>query len=462
MTGKAHVASISRREFIRRALSLGVAGAIGTGLLSACGANSAGNNNPTAERQTGSQKAAPKSAGTTQIEFWHGFQAHEIAALQKMLNDRFTPKHPDVKVKAVGGVTEEKILTAISGGNPPDVALPPSSEDIGTWANNGVLLPLDDHIKSSNVSLEAYVPAGLDQCKFKGKYYALPFVNFNQALYWNKDLFKEAGLDPDMPPKSIAEMLSFSHKLTRNSGGRITQIGILPAMGLVEMAWRFGGNWYDAKAKKITADTSANRQALQFELDLTNRVGGVEEAKRFQASQPTGGGATDNPFYRNKIGMVRDGCWQVAFIEKYAPKLNYGVAPIPGPSNVPGSGTINELETNPIILPKGDKHVPQSWELVRFLSTDEATSREFATVIANIPQLKAAFKGFTHDPRLKVFVDLSNDAGAQHFPELPIEAQYIQAITTLESSVLTGQTKLSSGFAQLQASMEKAMNDAGA
>lgn len=377
-----------------------------------------------------------------------------------MLDERFAPAHPEIKVNATGGATAEKTLAAISGGNPPDLVLLPSPYAIGTWAHNSVIQPLDEMVESSGLDVSVFIPAGIEQCKLDDSYYALPFVNFNNAMYWNKDHFAAAGLDPDTPPKTAEELLDFAEKLTIKDGDRITQIGVLPTLRLQEMAWRFGGDWYDPVNDTITANDGANLQALQYELEIADRVGGVDAVQRFQGSLPTSGGAADNPFYQGSISIFIEGCWHVEFIRQYASDLNYGVAPVPAPPETDNGSSINELMTNPIAIPSGARHVPEAWELLQFLATDVETSREFSKIIANIPQLKEATADFTDDARLQVFVDLSQSEGARHLPVLPITEEYTEAITTLESSVLTGTSEPQPGLDQLQSDMSAALERA--
>lgn len=448
---------VGERSLSRRSLAKGMVGVAGAGLLSWHVAEAMASS---ASLTSAATRGGVRNEDVTEIEFWHGFAAHEIEDLQKMLDQRFAVAHPEIKVKAVGGATAEKILAAISGGNPPDVVLLPAASVIGTWGKNGVIQSLNDRIASAGVDLSAYVPAGIEQCKLDDTYYALPFVNFNNAIYWNKDLFKAAGLDPEVPPKTMDDILALAESLTKKDGDRISQIGVLPSLGLQEMAWRFGGGWYDAQSAAVTANADANLKALQFELDVATKAGGVDAIKRFQGSISTGGGAADNPFYQGKIAVMMDGCWQVAFIGQYAPQLNYGVAAMPAPAGVPDGATINTLGTNPIAIPNGAKHEKEAWELLQFLSTDVETSREFSKVVANIPQLNEATTNFTDDPRLKVFVDLSQSKGARHFPVLPISGEYIDGINTLESAVLTGGTDPKSGLNQLQSDMQKALEKA--
>ena len=214
----------------------------------------------------------------------------------------------------------------------------PSATVIGTWAEMVAIQALDDRIKESNLDLGVYVSAGIEQSKLDGTAYALPFMNFNNALYWNKAIFSDAGLDPDTPPQSLDDMLSMAESLTKKSGDRIEHIGVLPSLGLAEMAWRFGGDWYDADSGDVTANIDPNQQACNS--NLTWRMPQAA-SMRSSASREAANGrwCRRQPVLQGKIAIMMDGCWQVEFIAKYAPDLDYGVAPMPAPPDVPEGGT---------------------------------------------------------------------------------------------------------------------------
>ncbi|HHY97204.1 MAG TPA: ABC transporter substrate-binding protein [Firmicutes bacterium] len=362
-------------------------------------------------------------AGTVTLKFWHGFNAHEITKLQELVDKEFTPSHPNIKIDTLAPVSPEKILSSIAGGNPPDVAILWDSAPIASWAYNGALTPLDDFIKKSKTDMNAFVPAGIQLTKINNHQWAMPFVLYNQAFYWNKDLFKAAGLNPEKPPQTIGELTNYIEKLTVKKGQVIQQIGFIPQTDLVNMSYFFGGSLYDAAANKITADHPQNVKALEWEVGLIKKYG-VQAIQNF-ASGFGKGGAGDNPFYLGKLAMALDGVWQLAFIPKYAPKLNFGVASFPYLDGHPELKGTNVVGTNPIIIPKGAKHPKEAWEFVEWLSTSKAVAKEFSAFIANIPHLKGLGDTFTKDPQVRLFVDLSENPNARVVPPIPVIEMYV-------------------------------------
>ena len=67
-------------------------------------------------------------------------------------------------------------------------------------------------------------------CFYRGSLYAIPTTPATTALHWNKKLFREAGLDPDSPPRTIEELDAVAQRLTKREGGKIVQVGVLPAV----------------------------------------------------------------------------------------------------------------------------------------------------------------------------------------------------------------------------------------
>jgi multiple sugar transport system substrate-binding protein len=172
-------------------------------VLSACGApaTAAPAAQPT-EAPAAAATAAPASAEVVTITMWHGFNAHEVDFLKAIVDKYWTPTHPNIKVVTEGNKDNNMILTAMSGGDSPDLVMSGSSEAITLWASQGAILDLTPAIEPVKAQLESeQVAAGLQWVMFNGKYYGLPFVNYNWGLYYNKDLFTAAGLDPNTPPQ---------------------------------------------------------------------------------------------------------------------------------------------------------------------------------------------------------------------------------------------------------------------
>lgn len=362
------------------------------------------------------------SAAPVTLKFWHGFNAHEITKLQELIDREYLPAHPGVKIETLAPVSPEKILSSIAGGNPPDVAILWDSSPIASWAYNGALTPLDSFVESSNTDMSVFVQAGLELTNINGKQWALPFALYNQAFYWNKDLFEAAGLDPARAPETIDEMDLYVDKMTIRQGQMIEQIGFVPQTDMIQMAYFFGGSLYDPANNKITANHPQNVKALEWEVGLIEKYG-VQMIQNFVAGFGKGG-AGDNPFYLGKLGMALDGVWQLAFIPKYAPELNFGVASFPHPTGREDLRGTNLVGANPVIIPKGAKHAQEAWEFAQWLTTSEAVANEFCAFIANLPHLKGLGDSFTDDPNVRLFIDLAEHANATVIPPIPVVEMY--------------------------------------
>lgn len=95
-------------------------------------------------------------------------------------------------------------------------------------ADRGAIIPLDDYCTSYGISADLYIPVYWQLCRYRGHVFALPTTPGDVALHWNKRLFREAGLDPDRPPRTIEELDQYAERLTkRDCAGRITQVGFI-------------------------------------------------------------------------------------------------------------------------------------------------------------------------------------------------------------------------------------------
>ena len=99
------------------------------------------------------------------------------------------------------------------------------STDMFTLIDEDAIVPIDDFVKTDDDKawLKSFFPAFMLNSQTGGKTWGAPFQRSTVVLYWNKDLFKEAGLDPDKAPATWAEQLAFAQKLTKadGSGGAI-------------------------------------------------------------------------------------------------------------------------------------------------------------------------------------------------------------------------------------------------
>lgn len=380
-----------------------------------------------AEGEPTSETTEPASEEVITITMWNGFNAHEVELLSEMIDKYWAPSHPNIKVVSEGEKDPQTMLTAMSGGDPPDVLIPWGPTFVTLWASQGAIMDLTPAVEPVRTQLEAeLVPAGLQWVIYDGKYYGLPFVNFNSGFFYNKDLFAAAGLDPEKPPKTLDELAEYAAKLTKvDESGNIIQLGWMPlnAGGWIEFVLNSGGRFYDPETGAPTANDPRNVAAFQWDLDYQSQYG-LDKVVAFTTGFS---GAGDDPFQLGKVAMAIEGCWMPAFYSRNAPDLNYGVAPIP--YSDPQYANANDVGTNPIVVPVGAKHPKEAMEFAVFLSMNKDISREYAAVISNIPQVKSEVGTFTDDPATKFFAELSTSPNAVAWAPVPYSQEYSDELT---------------------------------
>jgi len=246
---------------------------------------------------------------------------------------QFNKENPSYNVTPVySGTYQEtivKVLTAHKAGKPPTSAILLST-DTFTLADEGAIAPIDDFVKTDadRAWLKSFFPAFLLNGQFDNKTWGVPFQRSTVVLYWNKQLFKEAGLDPNKPPQTWAETISMGQKLTKkDASGNVTQWGIqVPSSGFPY--WLFQG--FSTQNGAILANAAGNAvkyddpkvvEALQYWVDLSRKHGihppGVVEW-----------GTTPRDFLERKAAMIWTTTGNLTNIRSNA-KFDFGVAMLP-------------------------------------------------------------------------------------------------------------------------------------
>jgi ABC-type glycerol-3-phosphate transport system substrate-binding protein len=182
--------------------------------------------------------SAAEQDGRVVLKYWEKWTGFESDAMEEVVND-FNASQDRIVVEynSVSQI-DRRLMLATAGGVPPDIA-GIYSGNIPVYAENNALTPLDRFARRAGISEEDYIPVFWNLCRYRKHLWALPSTPGCNALIYNKKMFREAGLDPDKPPRSIAELETFNEKLTRRSpSGRLETIGHLPE----EPGW-WNGLW---------------------------------------------------------------------------------------------------------------------------------------------------------------------------------------------------------------------------
>ncbi|HEX9302147.1 MAG TPA: extracellular solute-binding protein, partial [Casimicrobiaceae bacterium] len=150
----------------------------------------------------------------------------------------FEKENPGIKLRPIySGSYQESItkaLTAVKSGEPPVTSILLST-DMFTLIDEEAILPFDELIKTpeDQAWLRSFYPAFMENSQTGGKTWGIPFQRSTIVLYYNKEMFKDAGLDPGRPPATWKEQVDYAQKLTkRDASGKVTQWGIqIPSSG---------------------------------------------------------------------------------------------------------------------------------------------------------------------------------------------------------------------------------------
>ena len=280
---------------------------------------------------------------------------------------KFQQQNPNIKVNAVlsGGYpdTLTKIQTTIKGGGtPPDVAVLLST-DLYSLVDSNAVLPLDDYVKAAggDTFTADFYPAFLANSNYQGHIWSLPFQRSTPVLYYNKDMFKAAGLDPSKGPANFQELLADAKKLTKSDGStwgiEISSDGI-PYWLFQSFVIGSGTNVVGTAANKVTFDSPQVAQALQNFADLPNKEKVMPTGILQWANMP-------NDFVNGKAAMIWHSSGSLTNILKQA-KFDVGVSYTVGDKGYgapTGGGNIYMLKGIPAA------NLAAAWKFIQFMTS---------------------------------------------------------------------------------------------
>jgi len=375
------------------------------------------------------------------ISYWEKWTGDEGAAIQKAVDafntHRFRNSRGRVIVVERFTVSQidRKLLLAVAGNNPPDVAglwswvIPP-------FADRNALMPLDERFRQGGMKEDDFVPAYLNLCRHRGRLWALPTTPGTVGLYWNKEHFKEAGLDPERPPRTIEELDEYAEKLTRRENGEIVRMGFTPTdPGWWNWAWGyyFGGRLWDGESQ-LTANCPENVRAFEWVQSYSKQYGAYE-VDQFHGGLRSLFDSPQNAFLSGKLSMVIQGVWLNNFIKKYNPKLIWGAAPFPVPKDRPDLYGLSMVECDVVVIPRGSKHPEEAFRFIRYLNSIEGSEILCGAQGKHTPlkQMSPVFLKQHSHPYLKVFIDVGQEPTFAS-PKLGIWSEYVREMgATFES-----------------------------
>lgn len=359
---------------------------------------------------------------------------------------------------------QEKLMTAIAAGSPPDVVTIFSYQYQMTLAQQGVLMALDDLIKDDpEIREENYYPGTWVYGLYKGKRYFIIKGPNTAAFVWGKKSFRDAGLDPGKGPKTWNEVGLYSEKLfQKDAKGKITRIGMLPwahSWG-APLSWYMywgGGEWYDQKTAKFNAANPLDIEALQWMVDYVNKYGGADMVADFTAAL---GESPIDTFLSNMEAMRSTNPYYFVYMDKYQPDFEYGFAPLPKNPNIdPSIGPILGCGSASFI-PVGAKHVKEGFAYLRYLVTEgELFWRELHGGLTSTPAKNERMKWpeVISAALAKVYTDTLKIARAA--PLVPVASLMYTRLTAEADKALRNQISAEQALMNVTAAVQEALDE---
>lgn len=312
------------------------------------------------------QPAAQPSGEKVKIVYWRALSG-AAGDIQDELARQFNEAQDEVEVEVqFQGSYEEllqKLQAALIAGNPPDV-VQLDSPWVALFAKDGVLAALDTLAANPDYGLnkDDFIPGFIADGYYEGKLYAVPFMRSTPLLYYNKEMFAEAGL-PDRVPETWQEFVEFSEKLTKVENGKPVQQGISYTMGATTAHWylqaaiyAYGGQVSDENFELHLTEPEAIQAAQLWQDTVKNGIGkaGIDE----------GGSQAD--FLNHRVGMAFGSTGSMANLMNNADfTVGAGMIPAATKRQVPVGGSVVALTT------KDEPKQVAAMKFIKFLTQPE-------------------------------------------------------------------------------------------
>jgi len=341
----------------KAAASLVTAMAIGL-TLTACGTPTSNPSSPTGPSSS--------SSGPVTLSFWNVFTGSDGDILREIVDNYNKTNGKGITINMdimPNDQLHQKLSASIATGTAPDFALF-GIEYMAPYVSAGSLEDISDFWDATGVDKTNFLESVVNFSYVNGKLYGVPMQYNLSYLYWNKDLFQAAGLDPETPPATLDQLADFAVKLTvpaKNQFGLALPVGV----SYPQFLWANGGDVNDPAKGTNLLKSDANLKTLQWMQDLA--------VNKKVTPQGVTGPEADVMLQNGQVAMYMSGPWQINGLRQQ--KVNFGIAPIPAGS----AGAFSPAGGCSFMVPKGGDPAKRAavYDFMKFWLTD-STLKEWS------------------------------------------------------------------------------------
>jgi multiple sugar transport system substrate-binding protein len=399
----------------------------------------------------GSDSGKAQSA-TGPIKVWLSNNPEEIAWGKAMVKE-WNAKHSDQKVTAqeipAGKTSEEVIGAAITAGNAPCLVFNTSPAAVPQFQKQGGLVALDDFKGAKSYVEERSGDAAEQYASEDGKFYQMPWKQNPVMIFYNKALFKKAGLDPEKPQLASYDQFLAASKKIVSSGAAQSAIAPAPTSEFFQSWFDFyplyaaeSGGKQTIEDGKATFDDEAGKDVWNFWASMY-KAGYVPKEKY-----------NGDAFADQKTAMAVVGPWAIAV---YKDKVKWGVVPVPTKEAQDPSEVHSFTDAKNIGLYSACKNQKTAWDVLKFATSKEQDGKLLETtgqmpIREDLPTTYADY--FSSHPDYKQFADQASRT--VEVPNVPNSVEIWQEIRdAYSSSVIFGKTTVDESIAKAAAKADE-------
>ncbi|MDD2972355.1 MAG: ABC transporter substrate-binding protein [Lachnospiraceae bacterium] len=316
----------------------------------------------TATDETTATESAEVSDGGTTIQFWNSFTGTDGDVLREIVDtyNKTNTKGNTIEMDIMPTDSlEEKLPAAIASKTAPALVIK-GNFDTATYGENGIFQSIDDFFETTGTDKTDFSDASLEALQYEGKQLMIPMQVHSTFLFWNKDLFEAAGLDPETPPATWDEVVADAAKIT-DSSKKIYGVGFPVSGAPCYFDAMFKSNGGDVVTENGTAsalDSEANLKTLQYIQELVSAG---------YAPKGATGADTDNLMLADQLGIYCSGPWLVNGLKEN--EINFGVAAMPaGTSEAAG---VIEVQGFGVTSTCSDAEKAAAYDFIAYWNTTE-------------------------------------------------------------------------------------------
>ena len=368
-----------------------------------------------------------KAAGVVEVSFWHVLGGPVQQSLNGMIAE-FNRTHPGIVVKPLGmgsyDALSQKLLASVAAGKPPVL-----SQAYESWTakliESRAVVPIQGFASgpdglSPEEQSDLY-PVLILSCTIRDTLWAWPFNKSVPAMYYNRDLFRKAGLDPDRPPATWEEFRFAARRLTRK--------GVFGTAFKVDV-WDFGCLLYQNGGSYLTPDRRHPAFQAREGVEALSYWRGLLSPD--SATYLTTGFENQNDFLLGKVAMIRSSCASLTYLDTLI-KFDLGLAALPGGKRK----AVILAGTNAVIFAKASPEQRRAaWLFLKWMSEPEQTAR-WSAESSYLPIMKSALSQEIMQAKLKRFRGLEQVISQLDYAELePNEGGWLTGRKVLETEAL--------------------------